>query len=117
VVNSTGRDSSVGIVTRYGLYDPMIETLRGRDFYAPVQTGPVTNPNSYTTRTAFFFPGVKRPGRGVDHLPHLYGEVKKRVELYISTPLSVSAWQVRGRNLPFNFLLCIIYVQSKCQDD
>ena len=33
---------------------------------APVQTSPGVNPASYTKGTGSF-PGVKRPGRGVDH--------------------------------------------------
>jgi hypothetical protein len=32
------------------------------------------------------FPGVKRPGRGVDHLPTSSVEVKERVELRIYSP-------------------------------
>jgi hypothetical protein len=42
----------------------------GARFSAPVQTGPGDNPASYTMGTGSF-PGVKRPGRGVDHTPHL----------------------------------------------
>jgi hypothetical protein len=29
------------------------------------------------------FPGIKRPGRGVNHPPQSSAEVKERVELYI----------------------------------
>jgi hypothetical protein len=32
------------------------------------------------------FPGVKQPGRGVDHLPPSRAEVKEIVELYICSP-------------------------------
>jgi hypothetical protein len=32
-------------------------------------------------------PGVKRPGRGVDHPPPSIAEVKERVELYLYSPL------------------------------
>jgi len=42
---------------------------------APVQTGPVVHPASYTMCTGSFS-GVKRPGRGVDH-PHLAPRLKK----------------------------------------
>ena len=38
-------------------------------FSTPVQTGPVGHPASYTMGTGSF-PGVKRPGRGVDQPPH-----------------------------------------------
>jgi len=32
------------------------------------------------------FPGVKRPGRGVDHPPPSSSKVKERVELYLYSP-------------------------------
>ena len=52
-------DSSVGIATRYGLDGPGIESLWGRDF--PHPSRPALGTGS--------FPGVKQPGRGVDHPP------------------------------------------------
>jgi hypothetical protein len=52
----------------------------GGGFSAPVQTGPGLHPVSYTMGTGSF-PGVKRPGRGVDHLPLSSAEVKERYEL------------------------------------
>jgi len=60
-----GRDSSVGIGTRYGL-----DALLGERIYAPVQTGPRVHLASYAMGTESF-PGVKRPGCGDDHQPHL----------------------------------------------
>jgi len=62
-----GLDSSVIITTRYGLDGPGIE-FRWRQISASVQTGPGAHPASYTMGTTSF-PGVKRPGRGVDHPP------------------------------------------------
>ena len=47
-------------------------------FSAPVQTGTGAHPPSYTVGTGSF-PGVKRPGRGVDHPPTSSAEVKERV--------------------------------------
>jgi hypothetical protein len=44
------------------------------------------------------FPGVKRPGRGVDH-PSSSAEVKERVELYLYSP-SGPLWPVLGWTLP-----------------
>ena len=41
---SVGRDSSVGIATRYGLDGPGIESQWGARFSAPVQTGPGAHP-------------------------------------------------------------------------
>jgi len=40
----------------------------GARFSSPVQTVPGAHPVSYTMGTGYV-PGVKRPGRGVDH-PH-----------------------------------------------
>jgi len=47
----------------------------GARFSAPVQTGPGVHPVSYTMGTGSF-PGVKRPGRGVEHPPHLAPRLK-----------------------------------------
>jgi len=48
------------------------------------------------------FPGVKRPGRGVDHPPPSSTEVKERVELYLYSRFG-PLWLVIGWNLPFHF--------------
>jgi hypothetical protein len=45
------------------------------------------------------FAGVKRSGRGVDHLPSSNAMVKERVDLYVYFP-SGSSWPVVGRPLP-----------------
>jgi len=82
-----GRDSAVGITTRYGLDGPVIESRWGATFSSPVQTGPGAKPASYTTGTGSFS-GVKRPGRGVDHPTQLVS-VKERVELYLYSPLAL----------------------------
>ena len=50
----------------YGLDGLEIESRWGARLSAPVQTGPGAHPASYTIGTESF-PGVKRPGRGVDH--------------------------------------------------
>ena len=71
-----GRDSSVGIATRYGLDGPGIEFRMGKRFSAPVQTGPGARPASCKMGTGSF-PGVKRQGRGAGHPPHLSAEVMK----------------------------------------
>jgi hypothetical protein len=62
-----GRDSSVGIATRYGPDGLGIESCTG-EISAPIQTGPGAYPASYATSTGSF-PGVKWPRRGVDHPP------------------------------------------------
>jgi hypothetical protein len=77
-----GRDSSVGIATRYGLDGPGGE---GSRFSATAQTGSGAHPASYMMGTGSL-PGLKRPGRGVDHPPLSSAEVKERLELYIYSP-------------------------------
>jgi hypothetical protein len=67
-------------------------------FSATVQTGPGAHTASCTMSTESF-PGVKRPGRGVDHPPPSSTEVKERVELYLYSPSGLS-WPVVGRTLP-----------------
>jgi hypothetical protein len=89
-----GRDSSVGIATRYGLVGPGIESRWGRDFTHPLQTGPEAHSASYKMGTGSFL-GLKRPGRGVD--PPSSAEVEGRVELYVSP--SGPSWPVLGRTL------------------
>ena len=64
---TSGRDSSVHIPTRYGLNDPGIESRWGRDFLAHVQTGPGGQISLLYNGYRVPFPGVKQPGREVDH--------------------------------------------------
>ena len=87
-----GRDSSVGIATRYGLDGGGIESRLGARFSETIQTGPVTHPTSHTRGTGSF-PGVQRSGRGVDHSLPSSAEVKERVCLY--SP-SGPSWRVLG---------------------
>ena len=70
-----GRDSSVGIATRYGLGGPKIEYWRGARFSATVQTSHGAHPVSYTLGTGFF-PGVKRTRRGVGHPAYIAPRIK-----------------------------------------
>ena len=46
--------------------------------------------------TGFLSPGVKRPGRGVNHPSPSSAEVKERVELYLYSP-SGPLWSLVGR--------------------
>jgi len=75
---SWSQDSTVGIATCYWLDGPGIETRWEAKFSAPVQTGSEAHPASCTMGSGSF-PGVKRPGRGVDRLPQSSAEVKERV--------------------------------------
>jgi len=88
------RDSSVGTASRHVLDGPGIETREGGDeFSTPVHSGCGAHPAFYTSIGSF--PGVKRPGRGVNHPPPSRAEVKERVELNLYSP-SVPSWQVIG---------------------
>jgi len=78
-----GRDSSVGIATRYGLDGQGIESRWGARFSAPVQTGPGAHPASYKMGTGSSL-GVKRPRRGKPTPPS--AEAKEGVELYLYSP-------------------------------
>ena len=85
-ISAIGRGSSVGIATRYGLGGPGIEFRRGEIF----RTRPDRSfgPSSlHYSGYRVSFPGVKRPGRGVDHPPPLNAGVKERVEIYLCFPL------------------------------
>jgi len=88
IVRTVGRDSSEGIVTRYGLDGLGIESRwgGGRDFPQPSRL----LYNGYQV-----FPGSKSAGCGVDHPRPSSAEVKKRVELYLYST-SGPSWPVIG---------------------
>ena len=90
---AVGRNSSVGIATRYGLDGPGIESRWRRDFPHPPWGPACLLCNGYRVS----FPGVKRPGRGVDHPPSS-ADVKERAGLYFYSP-SGHPWLVIGWNL------------------
>ena len=74
-------------------------------FSASVQTGPGAHPASYTMGIGSS-PGVKRPGRSVDHPRPSSTEVEGRVELYVFSPYGHS-WPVLGRTLPLYWQLTV----------
>ena len=65
----------------------------GATFFAPVQTIPGAHPASYTMGTGSLSSGVRRPGRGANHLLPSSAEVKETVELYLYSPSGLS-WTV-----------------------
>jgi hypothetical protein len=73
----------------------------GSMFSAPILTGPGVQPLSYRVRTGFFFSGVKRPGRGVNHPPLSSDEVKETIEL-CHCPVCRPSWRAEGRNVRFH---------------
>ena len=80
-----GRGGSVGIANalRAGWSGDRIPVAAR--FSAPVQICSEAYSVSYTMGTESF-PGIKRPGRGLDHPPLSSAKVKERVELYIYSP-------------------------------
>jgi len=73
----TVRDSVLGIQTYYVPNGPGIESRWGAIPFTPVQTVSGARPVSYTIGTGSF-PGIKRPGRGVNHpSPSLALRLKK----------------------------------------
>jgi len=63
-----------GIGTRYGLDRPGVESQWEATFTAPVQTNPGAHPVARTMGSGLLSggdEGLKRPGPGADHLPHL----------------------------------------------
>ena len=57
------------------------------------------------------FPGVKRPGRGVNHPPPPSAEDKERVELYFYS-LSGPSWPLTGWTLPLPFYLFTLHIND-----
>ena len=75
----------------FSIFDYIV--LVGARFSTSVQTGPGAHTASYTIGTGSSS-GVKRPGRGVDHIPSS-AEVMERVELYLYSH-SGHSWPVLG---------------------
>ena len=81
-LNRYGPVNSVGITTGYGLDGPGIESRFGARFSAPVQTGPVSHPASYTMGTVYLSGSKAGQQRGVALTTHpSNAELKERVEL------------------------------------
>ena len=80
-----GRDSSVGIATRFGLDGLGVEFRWGARFSAPVQTGARARP-APNKRGTGSLPKLKRSGRGVDYPLSSSAEVKERVEPDLYSP-------------------------------
>ena len=106
-----GRDSSVGIATRYGPDALGIESRWGRDF--PHLSRPALAPTQPPVQwVPGLSRGVKRPGCGFDHPPQSNAEVKERVELYLFSPYGPS-WLVLGWTLPLLYILATFEVKPK----
>jgi hypothetical protein len=97
-----GRDSVVGIATVRGSNPGGGKIFRSRP------ERPWGPPSLLYNGYRVSFPGVKRPGRGVDHSPPSSDRVKERVELYLYSP-SGPSWPVLGR-IYLYLLECAQYV-------
>jgi len=89
-----GRDSSVGIATRYGLDGTGSDTRYEVKLSASVQTDPGAHPDSYAKSKGSFL-GIKRLWCGADHPPPNLSPRLKNEYRYTSTP-----------HLGFSGLLC-----------
>ena len=101
--NIVGRDSSVGVSLIAGW------TVRGSypaevEIFHACPDGSWGPPSLLCIEYRGCCPGVKRPERGVNHLPPSSAEVKERVELYLYSP-SWPSWPFIRRTLPFCFFL------------
>ena len=91
-------DSSVGIETSYRPGGPGTESRWRRNFLH--STRPALGPTREQWAQGHF--RVKRPGRGVNHPPSSYADVKKNAKLYLSFH-SGPSWQVIQWSLPSSY--------------
>jgi hypothetical protein len=82
--------------TRYELDCPGIEFRWGGEIFRIHPDRPWGPPSLLYNRYRVSLPGVKRPGRGVNHPPPPSAEVKERVDLYLYST-SGPSWPVPGR--------------------
>jgi len=70
-------------------------------FSAPFQNDPPTHPASYSMATGFY-KGVKRPGSGVDHPPHLAPRLTSEWSYTSTPPLGLVACSRVNFTLPLH---------------
>jgi len=88
MLSFVGRESAVGITTRYGLDGPGMEFRWGETFHTRTKR-PWSQPSLLYDRYRSFSE-VKQPGRGVEHPPPSSTKVKERVKLYLFSPFGHS---------------------------
>jgi hypothetical protein len=110
-MNSTSRDSSVGIALGYGVDDQgsRVRFLAGAGNFSlhhRVQNGSGAHPASYPMGIRGPFPGGKAPEREADHSSPSSAEVKEYAELYLHSPITPSwrgAYLKHRDNFTFTF--------------
>ena len=82
----------------------VLESNLGGDEIFRIRPNRLWGPTSFLYKGYRVFPGVKRPGCGVDHAHPSSAEVKERVELYIYSPLwaFVAYYRVKFTFLPLH---------------
>jgi len=78
-----GRNSAVGIATRYRLGGPEIESRCGGEIFRTRPDRSWGPPSLLYNGYRVSFPGVKRSGCGVDHPPLSSSEVIERIQLHV----------------------------------
>jgi len=98
-----GRESSVGLATRYGLDDLGIEFRWGRDFQHPPR--PALCPTSLLYNGYRVFPGGKAAGAWLWPPTPSSANVKERVDLYPLLPIwAFIAWYRVNFTLPLTWI-------------
>jgi hypothetical protein len=90
---------------------PWIQSRWGARYSLPVQTGRGAHPASYTVGTGSF-PGVKRPGRGVDHPPQSSTEVRESRAITSAPPIGLRGL-LQGELYLYSIIIIIIII-IKC---
>jgi len=82
-----GRDTAVGVATRYGLDRPGIESRwgRGGEIFRTLPDRPWSPSSLLHNGYRVSVPWLKRPARGIIHSPLPSAEVEETVELHTST--------------------------------
>jgi hypothetical protein len=90
-ISVVGWDGVVSVVTCCGLVSPGFKSWWGQDLLhlSRLALGPLA---SFTVGTRSLSPGVKWPGRSIDHPPLFSAKFKERVELYLFS--SGPSWPV-----------------------
>ena len=94
--------SFCGYVYRSSWYSDSLPSGQSRDGF-PVRTTFSAPALGSTIMGTGSFPGVKRPGPGIDHPPSSNAKVKERVELYLdsnSRPFT-AGYRVKFTAIPF----------------